>query len=214
MSVRVLVVDDHPLYREGLVAVISTMAGTELVGEAADGAEAVRLAGELHPDVVIMDLNLPVLSGVEATRQITSESPGVSVLVLTMLEGDDSIFAALRAGARGYLLKGADRAEIERSVTSAARGEIVFSAAIAERVLSFFAGGIRRDAGPFSSLTAREHEVLDLVAQGLTNAAIARRLFVSDKTVRNHVSNVFGKLHVAGRAEAVARARDAGLGIG
>jgi DNA-binding NarL/FixJ family response regulator len=214
MTVRVLVVDDHPLYREGLVAVISTMAGTELAGEAGDGEEAVRLAGELHPDVVIMDLNLPGLSGVEATRQITSELPDVSVLVLTMLEGDDSIFAALRAGARGYLLKGADRAEIERSVTAAARGEIVFSAAIAERVLTFFAGGSRRDAGPFSALTAREHEVLDLVAQGLTNAAIARRLFVSDKTVRNHVSNVFAKLHVAGRAEAVARARDAGMGIG
>lgn len=213
MTVRVLVVDDHPLYREGLVAVMATMAGAQVVGEAADGAEAVQLAGELHPDVIIMDLGLPVLSGVEATRQITQASPRAAVLVLTMLEGDDSIFAALRAGARGYLLKGADRSEIERSVNAASRGEVVFSSAIAERVLSFFAGG-GRDAGPFAALTAREHEVLDLVARGLTNAEVARRLFVSDKTVRNHVSNVFSKLHVAGRAEAVARARDAGMGAG
>jgi DNA-binding NarL/FixJ family response regulator len=153
-----------------------------------------------------------VLSGIEATRQITQASPEIAVLVLTMLEGDDSIFAALRAGARGYLLKGADRAEIERSVSAASRGEVVFSAAIAESVLSFFASGGRRDAGPFATLTAREHEVLDLVARGLTNAEVARRLFLSDKTVRNHVSNVFAKLHVTGRAEAVARARDAGMG--
>lgn len=214
MTVRVLVVDDHPLYREGLVAVISTMPGIEVVGEAADGVDAVRLVGGLQPDIVIMDLNLPILSGVEATRQITASVPGIAILVLTMLEGDDSIFAALRAGARGYVLKGADRAEIERSLAAASRGDVVFSPSIAERVLSFFAGGGRRDARPFSALTAREHEVLDLVARGLTNAEVARRLFVSDKTVRNHVSNVFAKLHVAGRAEAVARARDAGLGAG
>lgn len=214
MTTRVLVVDDHPLYREGLITVIATMPGTAVVGEAADGVEAVQLAAQLQPDVVIMDLNLPTVSGLEATRQITEAAPGIAVLVLSMLEGDDSIFAALRAGARGYLLKGADRSEIERALNAAARGEVVFSPAIAERVLSFFAGGGRRDAGPFSALTTREHEVLDLVARGLTNAEVARRLFVSDKTVRNHVSNVFAKLHVSGRAEAVARARDAGLGAG
>jgi DNA-binding NarL/FixJ family response regulator len=213
MTVRVLVVDDHPLYREGLVTAISTMPGKEVVGEAADGAEAVRLAAELVPDIVVMDLHMPVLNGVEATRQVTAQQPSIAVLVLTMLENDESVFAAIRAGARGYLLKGADRAEIGRALDGVGHGEVVFSSAIAGRVLSYFAAGrAGPEVAPFPELTDREREVLDLVARGLTNAAIARELVVSDKTVRNHVSNVFAKLHVAGRAEAVARARDAGLG--
>jgi DNA-binding NarL/FixJ family response regulator len=212
-DIRVLVVDDHPLYREGLVGAIDTMPGKQVVGEAGDGAEAVRRTAELTPDVVVMDLHMPELNGVDATRAITAAHPEVAVLVLTMLEGDDSVFAAVRAGAKGYLLKGADRAEIGRALDAVAHGEVVFSSSIAQRVLAFFAGGRTATATPFPELTDREREVLDLVARGLTNAEIARRLVVSDKTVRNHVSNVFAKLHVAGRAEAVARARDAGLGV-
>jgi DNA-binding NarL/FixJ family response regulator len=214
-DIRVLVVDDHPLYREGLVGAISTMPGKRVVGEAGDGVEAVRLAAELTPDVVVMDLHMPELNGVDATRAISDAQPEVAVLVLTMLEGDESVFAAVRSGAKGYLLKGADRAEIARALDAVAHGEVVFSSSIAQRVLAFFAGGRSgAAAAPFPELTEREREVLDLVARGLTNAEIARRLVVSDKTVRNHVSNVFAKLHVTGRAEAVARARDAGLGAG
>lgn len=213
MTVRVLVVDDHPLYREGLVTAISTMPGKEVVGEAADGEQAVRLAGDLVPDVVVMDLHMPVLNGVEATRRVIEHHPEIAVLVLTMLENDESVFAAVRAGARGYLLKGADRAEIGRALDGVSHGEVVFSAAIAGRVLAYFAAGRPGpEVAPFPELTDREREILDLVARGLTNAAIARQLVISDKTVRNHVSNVFSKLHVAGRAEAVSRARDAGLG--
>jgi DNA-binding NarL/FixJ family response regulator len=213
MSVRVLVVDDHPMYREGLVTAIAAMAGVEVVGDAADGAEAVRKTLEHSPDVVVMDLHMPEMNGIEATRRIVADSPETAVLVLTMLDGDDSVFAAMRAGARGYLLKGADRAQILRSIEAVAQGEVVFSSGIASRVLAFFAAGPGTAAAvPFPELTDREREILDLVARGLTNTEIAQRLFLSSKTVRNHVSNVFSKLQVAGRAEAVAQARDAGLG--
>jgi DNA-binding NarL/FixJ family response regulator len=215
MALRVVVVDDHPLYREGLVTAMSAMPGVEVVGEAGDGEQALAVAAEVGPDVVVMDLHMPIMNGIDATRALTAAQPSVAVLVLTMLEGDDSVFAAMRAGARGYLLKGADRAEIARALEGVAHGEIVFSSGIASRVLAFFAAGPGAAAAsldPFPGLTEREREILDLVARGLTNAEIARRLVVSDKTVRNHVSNVFVKLQVAGRAEAVARARDAGLG--
>jgi DNA-binding NarL/FixJ family response regulator len=191
------------------------MPGVQVVGEAGDGHAAVEAARRLSPDVVVMDLHMPGLNGIDATRQVVLEQPSVAVLVLTMLDGDDSVFAAMRAGARGYLLKGADRGEIARALEGVAHGEVVFSAGIATRVLGFFAAGPAATAAaldPFPGLTEREREILDLVARGLTNAEIARRLVVSDKTVRNHVSNVFTKLQVAGRAEAVARARDAGLG--
>ena len=212
---RVVVVDDHPLYREGLAGAISSMAGVEVVGEADDGEAAVALVERTAPHVVVMDLHMPGLNGIEATRRVVDRCPDTAVLVLTMLEGDDSVFAAMRAGARGYLLKGADRAEIGRALRTVASGEVVFSAGIAGRVLAWFrssATGGHHALVPFSDLTEREREVLDLVARGLTNAAIAQRLFLSDKTVRNHVSNVFAKLHVTDRASAVARARDAGLG--
>ena len=210
---RVLVVDDHPLYREGLLTALAAAPGVDVVGEAGDGAEAVELVALLRPDVVLMDLHMPGMTGVEATRVVGERHPDVAVLVLTMLDGDDAVFAAMRAGARGYLLKGAGRDEITSAIASVARGEVVFSAGIASRVLSFFSGPpARTTAQPFTELTEREREVLDLVARGLTNPAIARRLVLSEKTVRNHVSNVFTKLQVSGRAEAVARARDAGLG--
>ena len=213
MTVRVLVVDDHPLYREGLVTAVSTIPDKEVVGEAADGEEALRLVAALAPDVVVMDLHMPGTNGVDATRRLTASHPDVAVLVLTMLENDESVFSAVRAGAKGYLLKGANRAEIGRALDAVVHGEVVFSAGIAQRVMAWFAAGPGEpQVAPFPALTEREREVLDLVARGLTNAAIAQRLFLSDKTVRNHVSNVFAKLHVAGRAEAVARARDAGLG--
>jgi DNA-binding NarL/FixJ family response regulator len=212
MTLRVLVVDDHPLYREGLAMALSAMPGKTVVGQAGDGEEAIRAVADLSPDVVVMDLHMDGMNGVEATRAITAHEPSPAVLVLTMLENDDSVFAAMRAGARGYLLKGSTGAEIGRALDGVANGEVVFSSGIAERVLAFFAGGSRREAQPFPQLTEREREILDLVARGLTNAAIARTFVISDKTVRNHVSNVFAKLQVAGRAEAVARARDAGLG--
>jgi len=212
MTVTVLVVDDHPMYREGLATAVAAAPALTVVGEAADGVEAVEQVARLNPDVVLMDLHMPRLNGIDATRQIVEAGP-TAVVVLTMLDGDDSVFAAMRAGARGYLLKGADRGEIVGAIESAARGGVVFSSGIASRVLEFFAAGPGPNAlAPFPELTDREREVLDLVARGLTNAEIAKRLFLSAKTVRNHVSNVFGKLQVAGRAEAVAQARDAGLG--
>jgi DNA-binding NarL/FixJ family response regulator len=210
--IRVLVVDDHPVYRDGLALALAAASTVEVVGAVGDGADAVEAVETLAPAVVLMDLHMPGENGVEATRRIVAAHPEVAVLVLTMLEDDGSLFAAMRAGARGYLLKGAGRAEIERAVLTVAAGEVVFSAGIAERVLAFFSAGARTD--PFPELTDREREVLDLVARGLTNAEIARRLVLSAKTVRNHVSNVFAKLQVAGRAEAVARARGAGLGEG
>jgi DNA-binding NarL/FixJ family response regulator len=190
------------------------MHDVEVVGQAGAGEAAVELATSLAPDVVIMDLHLPGMSGIEATRQLLARRPGIGVLVLTMLEGDDSLFAAMRAGARGYVLKGADRGEIERALRTVAAGEVVFSASVAASVTAWFRSGVAASHGPFPELTEREREVLNLVARGLTNTEIAARLVVSDKTVRNHVSNVFAKLHVTNRSGAVARARDAGLGGG
>ena len=214
---RVLVCDDHPVYRDGLRMLLASLAGFDVVGTAADGQEAVERAGALEPDVVVMDLQLPGLHGIEATARITAAHPHVAVLVLTMYDDDESVFAAMRAGARGYLLKGAAQEEIARAVTAVAGGEAIFGPAVARRVASYFAGG-RPGGGPaappeaFPQLTAREREVLDLLATGRSNAQIAATLYLSPKTVRNTVSNVFAKLQVAGRTEAVIRAREAGLG--
>jgi DNA-binding NarL/FixJ family response regulator len=213
-SVRVLLADDHPVYRDGLAALLGSLDGVEVVGTAADGVEAVDGARELQPDVVVMDVQMPRLDGIEATRAITADSPHIGVVVLTMAEEDQTLFAAMRAGARGYLLKGANQGEIVRAITAVAQGEAIFGPAIARRVAEFFsAGPAATPDSPFPQLTTREQEILALVAAGRSNAQIAAELYLSPKTVRNNVSNIFAKLHVADRAEAIIRARDAGLGL-
>jgi DNA-binding NarL/FixJ family response regulator len=210
---RVAVVDDHPMFREGLAALLAAMEETMVVGQAGDGAQALALVAQTLPDVVLMDLHMPVLNGVEATRRITADYPDVAVLVLTMLTDDESLFAALRAGARGYLLKESSRDDILRALEAVASGQAVLDPQVAPRVLGALApSAAMPDPAAFPHLTEREREILDLIARGLTNPAIAERLTLSEKTVRNHVSNVFAKIHVTDRAGAVARARDAGYG--
>jgi DNA-binding NarL/FixJ family response regulator len=210
---RILVADDHPVYRDGLRLVLSSMPGAEMVGEASTGAEAIALAADLQPDVVMMDLRMPEPNGIEATRQIVFANPRVAVLVVTMFDDDESVFAAMRAGARGYVLKGADRAEIMHAVQAVASEELVFGPGIADRVLGYFSA-LRGAVSlvPFPELTEREREVLAHIARGSNNQDIARRLVLSPKTIRNHVSNIFTKLQVADRSQAIVRAREAGLG--
>jgi DNA-binding NarL/FixJ family response regulator len=209
----VLIAEDHPVFRDGLCALVGALDGGQVVAEAANGDDAVEQALAVQPDVIVMDLNLPGTNGVEATRRIVTASPHVRVLVLTMFDDEDSVFAAMRAGARGYLLKDADQAEIARAIEAVADGEAIFGPAVATRVLAYFASsGDARGSSVFPNLTEREHEVLELVAQGHANAAIAWRLGLSEKTIRNHVSNIFTKLQVADRAQAIVRAREAGLG--
>lgn len=212
---RVVIADDHPVFRDGLRALLGTDPELDVVGEASSGAEAVALAETTQPDVVVMDLHMPDLDGVAATRDIVHASPHIGVLVLTMFDDDDSVFAAMRAGARGYLLKGSNQAEVVRAVHLVGAGGAMFGPAIAQRVIEFFSRPRpATTALAFPQLTDREHEVLDLLAQGHPNSTIAARLRISDKTVRNHVSNIFTKLAVADRAEAIVRAREAGLGGG
>jgi DNA-binding NarL/FixJ family response regulator len=211
-STTVLIADDHPVFRGGLRALLGSTPGIEVVGEASTGKEAVALAEELLPDVAVMDLHMPGgINGVEATRQIAERAPGVHVLILTMFDDDESVFAAMRAGAAGYLLKDAEQRDVIRSILAVAQGDAVFGARIARRLRAFFAGSDQPPA-PFPQLTHREIEILDLMAAGENNAAIARRLGVAPKTVRNTASNIFLKLHVADRAQAIIKARDAGLG--
>ena len=212
-SIRILIADDHPLFRDGLRSLFASVADTEVVGEASSGEEAIALAESLQPDVALMDIQMPGLNGIDATRRIAHASPHIGVVMVTMFEDDESIFAAMRAGARGYVLKGADQEEMLRAVRSAARGEALFGPAIAARLARFFA--TPRPAAPpdlFPDLTDREREVLALIAQGCNNEAIADALFISRKTVRNHVSNILNKLQVADRAQAIVRARQAGMG--
>ena len=210
--IRVLIADDHESFRAGLRAMLAIADDIDLVGEAADGVAAVDQAARLQPDVVLMDLKMPGLDGIAATKAITSTSPHIGVVVLTMLEDDESVFAALRAGARGYALKGTLRAHIVRAIRAAADGEAVFGPGVARRIADFF-NRRRPPAGDaFPQLTEREREVLALIAQHRTNPEIARQLGLSPKTVRNHVSNIFAKLQVADRAQAITQARDAGFG--
>lgn len=208
---RVLIADDHPVMRDGLRAVLTSLASADVCGEATTGDEAIALSSQLQPDVVVMDLQMPGLNGIEATRRIVTDSPHVAVLVLTMFDDDESVFMAMRAGARGYLVKGADGVDIARAVDAVRRGDAIFGPAVARRVLDFF-GTAARPAGQFTELTRRENEVLLLIARGESNTAISERLFLSPKTVRNHVSNIFSKMQVADRAQAIVRARDAGIG--
>lgn len=211
--IRVVLADDHPLVRAGLRGLLAANPSFEVLAEAATGEEVVRAVEEHLPDVVVMDLQMPVLDGIEATRRIVAGMPSVGVLVLTMFEDDDSVFAAMRAGARGYLLKGAEASEVVRAIGAVAEGNAIFGPTVASRILRYF-GGLGAPVAPvaFPELTSREREVLDLVAAGATNSAIASRLFLSSKTVSNHVSNILTKLQAADRAEAIVRARRAGLG--
>lgn len=207
MTIRVLIADDHPVFRFGLKALLSTEADMKIIGEASDGRETMRLADELKPDVILMDINMPEVNGIEATRQIVRVHPEIAVLIITMLD-DDSLFSAMRAGGRGYLLKGAEGGETLRAIRAAAAGEAIFSPRVAERLVQFFAApSFTPTKEPFPDLTPREREILDLIAQGLTNLAIAERLVLSPKTVRNQVSTIFSKLQVASRGEAIVKAR-------
>jgi DNA-binding NarL/FixJ family response regulator len=211
-SLRVLIADDHPLFRNGMRALLSSTSEMEVIGIATNGDEVISLAASLQPDVILMDLQMPSIGGIEATRQILHTSPHIRILVVTMFEDDHSVFAALRAGARGYILKDADEDEILRAIRAVGCGEAIFSPAIAQRLLDFFAAS-RQVILPqlFPELTGREREILGLIAQGYSNSAIAQRLTLSLKTVANHVSNIFSKLQVADRAQAIIRAREAGI---
>ena len=216
-EIRVLIADDHPFFRDGLRVLLEATPDTELIGEATDGNEAVALAAELLPDVILMDLRMPGLGGIEATRNVLKKTPDTGILVVTMVEDDDSVFAAMRAGARGYLLKGADKYEMLLAIRAVARGEAVFGPGIARRMVRYFtslpqAAPTQTPRSIFPELTDREHEILNLIAAGKNNPEIAENLYLSLKTIRNYVSAIFTKLHVADRAQAIVRAREAGMG--
>jgi DNA-binding NarL/FixJ family response regulator len=210
--IRVLIVDDHPVFRFGLRTLLKADPEIEVVGEAMNGEEAMEQTATSLPQVILMDLNMPGMNGIEAIRRILAHHPEVYILVLTMFDDDDSVFAAMRAGARGYLLKGAEGGETLQAIKVVSTGEAIFSPAIARRLMQYF--GAPRPRGPsqmFPDLTEREREVLSLIAQGSTNQAIAEKLVISPKTVRNHISAIFSKLQVTSRLEAIIRAKDAGM---
>ncbi|TQS26156.1 response regulator transcription factor [Microbispora sp. KK1-11] len=211
-SLRVVLADDHPLFRHGLRMLLEQIGGHRVVAEAGDGEAALAAVAEHEPDVVVMDLTMPVLSGLEATRRVVRDHPRTAVLVLTMNEDDNFVFAALRAGARGYVLKGCEGAEFLRAVRAVAAGEALFGPAVAARISAFLGGGPPGAREAFPELSDREREILDAIAAGKSNAAIAQRLHLSPKTVKNYITSIFDKLQVADRAEAIVRAREAGLG--
>lgn len=217
MPIKVLIADDHVFYREGIRALLSNVPELEIVGEANNGEEVVTQANALHPNVILMDLKMPGMNGIDATRKINETQPTIGVLVITMFDDDDSVFAAMRAGARGYLLKDADKDEVVRAIVAVERGEAIFSPAIAQRMMQYFAAPLasskKNQPDEFAELTDRELEILDLIAQGHNNLAIANKLSLSIKTVQNYVSNILNKLQIADRAQAIVRARKAGLGL-
>lgn len=211
-ALTVLIVDDHQLFRDGVRALLDAQPDMECVGEATNGEEAIHLSAELQPDVVLMDVHMPGIGGVDATRQITQSSPQIRVLVVTMFEDDHLVFAAMRAGARGYLLKGARHEDMVRAMRAVGNGDAIFSPTIATRLVSYFSTLQPAHLAPvLPELSQREREILALLAQGCKNAEIAERLVVSPKSVRNYVSNIISKLQVADRAQAILRAKDAGL---
>jgi DNA-binding NarL/FixJ family response regulator len=214
-TIKVLIADDHLFYREGVRTLLNTAEGIEIIGEASNGQEVVARTAELEPDVILMDLKMPGLNGIDATRQIIQKQPNVGILVITMFDDDESVFAVMRAGARGYLLKDADQEELVRAITAVFRDEAIFSPAIAKRMMNYFSHLPRERAKAenlFPDLTDREYEILELIAQGHGNPAIANKLSLSVKTVQNYVSNILNKLQVADRSEAIVRAREQGLG--
>lgn len=211
--IRLLIADDHRFYREGVRSMLGAMPDVEFIGEAGTGEEAIALAADLLPDVILMDIKMPGIDGIEATRRIVRTSPHVGVLMVTMYDDDDSVFAAMRAGARGYLLKDASLEDVLRAIIAVSRGEAIFSPVIAQRMMQYFGQAQSKPVSDaFPELTDREYEILTLIAQRCSNAEIASRLVLSPKTIRNHVSNILSKLQVADRAQAIVRAREAGLG--
>jgi len=209
-KIQILIVDDHPMYRQGIRSALSIVSGFEIVGEASNGEEAIEQAAALMPDIILMDIQMPDMSGILATRKILDVSPHIGIIIVTMFDDDDSLFSALRAGANGYLLKGAEHEEIARSVKAVAAGEAIFGAPIATRIIDYFSAPKSRQQ-ILPDLTNREREVLELVANGMSNKEIAQKLVISPKTVRNHVHNIFTKLHVNSRFQAIMLAREAGL---
>jgi DNA-binding NarL/FixJ family response regulator len=217
MPIKVLIADDHVFYREGVRALLSNLPEIHVVGEASNGEEVIAKAAELNPDVILMDLKMPGLNGIEATRRIIEKQADIGILVITMFDDDDSVFAAMRAGARGYLLKDADKDELMRAILAVEKGGAIFSPAIAQRMIQYFTTSPARQSAStksteFGELTERELEILDLIAQGHNNTVIANKLSLSIKTVQNYVSSILTKLQVADRAQAIVRAREAGLG--